>query len=232
MGRVRPFSHDSVAGEGVAGCPSPALLGAVAGGWRAPPTYGLRVPNGPWLREGVDGVQDSCLWRNVGIPGRLRVFGVPVRGRAGGVGAAGRGQDSSCSSFPCIEKLEQLESWRLGSGTAPAMRGGSDAGPVSGSGDGCAHGGLTMGERDLGEGQDQGREPIEVAQAYVNERYAGADTGWRVEELAGDVNFGMVTVVIGRYLPSGDIEKRVDGVEGHGTTIEAAVDDALGQEAG
>jgi hypothetical protein len=93
-----------------------------------------------------------------------------------------------------------------------------------------------MGERGFGEGGEEafgvGQVPIETAQAYVDEKYAGASTGWRVEELSGDVNFGMVTVVIGRYLPSGDIESRVDGVEGHGQTIEAAVDDALGANEG
>lgn len=89
-----------------------------------------------------------------------------------------------------------------------------------------------MGERGFGEGTGdeviEGQEPIEAAQAYVDEMYAGASTGWRVEELSGDVNFGMVTVVLGKYLPSGDTMTRVDGAEGHGQTIEAAVDDALG----
>lgn len=78
-----------------------------------------------------------------------------------------------------------------------------------------------MGSRGFGGNQ----EPSEIAQAYVDERLP--DSGWRVEEVTGDVNFAMVTVVLGRYLKSGDIEKREAGAEGRGTSIEAAVDDAL-----
>lgn len=92
-----------------------------------------------------------------------------------------------------------------------------------------------MGERGFGPGSEDafgvGQEPIEQAQAYVNEQHAGESTGWRVDELSGDVNFGMVTVLLGRYEPSGDIESRVASAEGHGPTIEAAVDDALGRTA-
>jgi hypothetical protein len=74
-------------------------------------------------------------------------------------------------------------------------------------------------------------DPAELAQAYVDE-VAGED-GWRVEEVSGNVDFGMVTVMLGRYLPKGDMEQQVRTAEGHGTDIAAAVDAALGRsEAG
>jgi len=73
------------------------------------------------------------------------------------------------------------------------------------------------------------RDPLELAQAYVDEVAGG--TGWKVDEISGNVDFGMVTVLLGKYLPSGDVEERTETAEGHGTTIPAAVDDALGQTA-
>jgi hypothetical protein len=73
------------------------------------------------------------------------------------------------------------------------------------------------------------RDPLEMAQAYVDDTYG--DTGWKVDEVSSNVDFGMTTVILGRYMPTGDIEERVDGAEGHGTSIPAAVDDALGKTA-
>ena len=71
------------------------------------------------------------------------------------------------------------------------------------------------------------RDPLELAQAYVDEVAPGS--GWKVDEISGNVDFGMVTVLLGQYLPSGDVVNREATAEGHGTTIPAAVDAALGQ---
>jgi hypothetical protein len=71
------------------------------------------------------------------------------------------------------------------------------------------------------------RDPVEMAQAYVDDTYG--DTGWKVEEVASNVDFGMTTVILGRYLPSGDMVNREASAEGHGTSIPEAVDDALGK---
>ncbi len=79
------------------------------------------------------------------------------------------------------------------------------------------------------QGHDEGLEPAEIAQRYVDERIP--NSGWKVDEVAGNVDFGMVTVVLGQYLKSGDVMHRAAGREGHGQTIEAAVDDALGRTA-
>ena len=80
---------------------------------------------------------------------------------------------------------------------------------------------------DEGQMDGDGLEPIEVAQAYVDERAAGQ--GWRVEELSGDVNFGMVTVLLGRYDEGDGTPVQVETAEGHGQSIVDAVDDALGR---
>lgn len=82
-----------------------------------------------------------------------------------------------------------------------------------------------MSEADVTQGHDEGLEPVEAAQRYVDERIP--NSGWQVDEVMGNIDFGMVTVVLGQYLKSGDVEHRAAGKEGHGPTIEAAVDDAL-----
>jgi hypothetical protein len=69
-------------------------------------------------------------------------------------------------------------------------------------------------------------DPAELATAYIAETYG--DAGWTVNEVSGNVNFGMVTVILGRYDESGD---ETETAEGHGTSIPEAIDDALGQTA-
>lgn len=83
-----------------------------------------------------------------------------------------------------------------------------------------------MSEASGTQGHDAGLEPVEAAQRYVDERIP--NSGWKVDEVMGNIDFAMVTVVLGQYLKSGDVVHRAAGREGHGTTIEAAVEDALG----
>jgi hypothetical protein len=66
------------------------------------------------------------------------------------------------------------------------------------------------------------RDPVELAQGYLDEVSPGS--GWLVDEVSGNSDFAMVTVLLGRY--EGD--SRVETVEGHGTGIPEAVDAALG----
>jgi hypothetical protein len=73
------------------------------------------------------------------------------------------------------------------------------------------------------------RDPVELAQMYIDE--AWGNSGWKVDEISGNVDFGMVTVILGRYDESEDQAERIETAEGHGTSIPAAVDDAMGSTA-
>lgn len=75
----------------------------------------------------------------------------------------------------------------------------------------------------------QGQDPIDIARAYIAEAPGARDAGWKVEEVAGNIDFGTVTVILGRYDESADPPERVETAEGHGTTIPDAVNDALGR---
>jgi hypothetical protein len=76
---------------------------------------------------------------------------------------------------------------------------------------------------------EQGMEPMETAEAYLTDAYADSGETWRVEEMSGDVDAGLVTVLLGRYEESDDTETLVETAEGHGATIAAAIDAALGR---
>ncbi len=69
------------------------------------------------------------------------------------------------------------------------------------------------------------REPMELAREYLAEAYG--ETGWVVDQVAGDADFGMVEVVLGRYDASTNPPELMDTAEGRGTDIPAAVDDAM-----
>lgn len=75
---------------------------------------------------------------------------------------------------------------------------------------------------------EQDIEPRETAEAYLEDAYGDSAEDWRVEELSGDDESGAVTVTLGRYEESDDGETAVEMAEGHGETIAAAIDAALG----
>ena len=69
-------------------------------------------------------------------------------------------------------------------------------------------------------------DPVELAQAYIDENWGGSR--WKVDEIDGNVDFGMVTVILGQYDGDGVDAERIKTAEGHGTSIPTAVDDAMG----
>lgn len=72
-------------------------------------------------------------------------------------------------------------------------------------------------------------EPREIAEEYLEDAYGDQAEDWRIEELSGDDDSGHVSVTLGRYEASDDEETQVELAEGHGETIAAAIDAALGR---
>jgi hypothetical protein len=72
-------------------------------------------------------------------------------------------------------------------------------------------------------------DPRETAESYLADAYGDSAEDWRIEDLAGDVESGTVTATLGRYEESDEGETMVETAEGHGATVTAAIDAALGR---